>query len=122
MGNMNPKVDEYIVKAARWQDEMKELRKILLSCGLSEEIKWGKPCYMSDGKNIAIVQDFKAYFALLFFKGHLLKDSNSLLVRMGENTKVGRQIRFSNTEEIVKLKPILISYIMEAVEAEQHLK
>lgn len=119
---MNPKVDEYIDKAARWQDEMKELRKILLSCGLSEEIKWGKPCYMSDGKNIAIVQDFKAYFALLFFKGHLLKDSNSILVRMGENTKVGRQIRFSNTEEIIKLKPTLISYILETLAVEHNAK
>lgn len=115
---MNPKVDEYIRKAQKWQEEMKVLRKILLDCGLTEELKWGKPCYMWQGKNIVVIQAFKAYFALLFFKGYLLKDTEGILVKMGENTQVGRQIRFADATEIVKLEPVLKRYIQEAVEVE----
>ena len=117
---MNPKIDEYISKAPKWQEEIKCLRKILLDCGLTEELKWGKPCFMSQGKNIVVIQSFKAYFALLFFKGYLLKDTAGILVRMGENTQVGRQIRFADVAEIVKLEPVLKSYIQEAIEVEKN--
>ncbi len=119
---MNPKVDEYISKSSKWQEEMKVLQTILLDCGLTEELKWGKPCYMSQGKNIVVIQAFKAYFALLFFKGYLLKDTNGILVKMGENTQVGRQIRFADAAQIVKLKPTLKSYIQEAIEVEKNGK
>ncbi len=119
---MNLKVDEYISKAPKWQEEIKALQKILLDCGLTEELKWGKPCYMFQGKNIVLIQAFKAYFALLFFKGYLLKDSTGILVKMGENTQVGRQLRFADTAEIIRMKPILKAYIQEAVEVEKNTK
>jgi len=116
---MNPKVDAYIGRAAKWLEEMEKLREILLDCGLTEELKWGKPCYTSQGRNIVIIQGFKAYLALLFFKGYLLQDPQGVLVKTGENTKVGRQIRFNDTQEIVQLEPILRAYIAEAIEVEQ---
>ncbi len=122
MSNINPKVEEYISKASKWQEEMKVLRKILLDYGLTEELKWGKPCYMSQGKNIVVIQAFKAYFALLFFKGYLLKDTEGILVKMGENTQVGRQIRFADAAQIIKLEPTLKSYIQEAIEIERNGK
>ncbi|MDR2915121.1 MAG: DUF1801 domain-containing protein [Tannerella sp.] len=122
MSSMNPKVDEYIGKVLKWQGEMIVLRKILLDCGLTEELKWGKPCYISQGKNIVLIQAFKAYFALLFFKGYLLKDTAGILVKMGENTEVGRQIRFAGVAEIVKLEPILKDYIQEAIGVERDTK
>ncbi len=116
---MNPKVDIFFNKTERWQQEMKKLRTIILDCGLTEELKWSKPCYTFQGKNIVIIQGFKAYCALLFFKGALLHNSNGILVKTGENTQVGRQIRFTNIQEIVKMEPILKSYINEAIEVEK---
>lgn len=116
---MNPKVDTYIGRATKWLEEMEKLREILLDCGLTEELKWGKPCYSSQGRNIVIIQGFKAYLALLFFKGYLLQDPLGILVKTGENTKVGRQIRFNDTQEIIRLEPILRAYIAEAIEVEQ---
>ena len=116
---MNPKVDAYISKAQKWQKEMKKLRMILLDCGLTEELKWGKPCYAFEKSNIAVIQGFKEYFALLFFKGFLLKDPNGILVKTGENTRVGRQIRFADVREIVKMEPILKAYIHRAIELEK---
>ncbi|OZB96173.1 YdeI family protein [Paenibacillus sp. XY044] len=116
---MNPKVDAYIGRATMWLEEMEKLREILLDCGLTEELKWGKPCYASEGRNIVIIQGFKAYLALLFFKGYMLQDPQGILVKTGENTKVGRQIRFNDTKDIVELEPILKAYIAEAIEVEQ---
>ncbi|GIO31771.1 hypothetical protein J2TS6_29120 [Paenibacillus albilobatus] len=116
---MNPKVDAFVGRATAWLEEMEKLREILLDCGLTEELKWGKPCYSSQGRNIVIIQGFKAYLALLFFKGYLLQDPHGVLVKTGENTKVGRQIRFNDTQEIVQLEPILRAYIAEAIEVEQ---
>lgn len=116
---MNPKVDEYLSKAPYWQDEMKQLQKIILDCGLTEELKWGKPCYAYKNSNIVIIQGFKAYLAVLFFKGVLLNDPEGILVKTGENTNVGRQIRFSNMDEIVELEPTLKAYIFEAIEVEK---
>ncbi|MET3549435.1 uncharacterized protein YdeI (YjbR/CyaY-like superfamily) [Paenibacillus favisporus] len=116
---MNPKVDAYVGRATMWLEETEKLREILLDCGLTEELKWGKPCYTSQGRNIVIIQGFKAYLALLFFKGYMLQDPRGILVKTGENTKVGRQVRFNDTQEIVELEPILRAYIAEAIEVEQ---
>ncbi len=120
--NMNPKVDEYISNATHWQNEMFQLRKIILDCGLKEEIKWNKPCYTYEGKNVVIIQDFKKYFALLFFKGYMMKDKDNILMKTGENTNIGRQIRFTDVEQINKMKDVVKSYIYEAIEIEKNNK
>jgi len=116
---MNPKVDAYLAKAENWREVMAKLRTIILDCGLTEELKWGKPCYAFEEKNVVIIQGFKAYCALLFFKGCLLKDPNGILVKTGENTRVGRQIRFTDARDIVKMKTILKTYIQQAIEVEK---
>ena len=116
---MNPKVDQYITRIKSWQKETETLRMILLSCGLTEDIKWGKPCYSVNGTNLFVIQGFKEYFALLFFKGILLKDPDNILVKTGENTRVGRQARFKNVQEIIELEPILKKYIHQAIELEK---
>src|ERR1700755_2849464 len=116
---MNPKVDTYLGKAQKWQKEMKKLRAIILDCGLTEELKWGKPCYVFEKSNIIVIQGFKEYCAVLFFKGFLLNDPNGVLVRMGENTRVGRQICFTGVREIVEKESVLKAYIYEAIEVEK---
>ena len=116
---MNTKVDKYISSAKKWQEEMEALREILLTCPLGEEIKWGKPSYSHDGGNIVLIQDFKNYLALLFFKGGLMKDPKGVLVKMGENTQVGRQIRFADVKEVQKLKTVIKSYVKEAIAIEK---
>ena len=116
---MNPKVDGYLRKAKKWQEEMKKLRRISLACGLTEELKWGKPCYTFQKSNIVIIQGFKEYCALMFCKGALLNDPNGILKKPGENTQAARQIRFTNVREIVEMEPILKAYIYEAIEAEK---
>ncbi|MDR0271090.1 YdeI family protein [Paenibacillus sp.] len=116
---MNPKVDAYLSRTILWQEEIEKLRSILLDCQLTEELKWGKPCYVSEGSNIVIIQGFKKYCALLFFKGYLLSDPHSILVKTGENTKVGRQIRFTDLKEIIEIEPILRAYIAEAIKVEK---
>lgn len=95
------------------------MRTIILNCALTEELKWGKPCYMFRNSNVVIIQGFKDYCALMFCKGALLKDPRGLLKKPGENTQAGRQIRFTNTREIVEMKPLLKAYIREAIEAEK---
>lgn len=119
INDMNPKVDAFLGKAKKWREETAKLRMICLDCQLSEELKWGKPCYMSQGSNIAIIQGFKEFCALMFFKGALLKDPNGILSNIGENTQSGRQIRFSNAREIAEMETIIKSYIYEAVEVEK---
>ncbi|MBG9733290.1 YdeI/OmpD-associated family protein [Paenibacillus alvei] len=119
INNINPKVDAFLGKAKKWKEEMAKLRMICLDCQLSEELKWGKPCYMSQGSNIVIIQGFKEFCALMFFKGALLKDPNGILSNIGENTQAGRQIRFSNVREIAEMETIIKSYIYEAVEVEK---
>src|ERR1700722_10518166 len=116
---LNPKVDAYFSKAEQWPEVMKKLRKILLDCGLTEELKWGKPCYAFQEGNVVIIQGFKAYCALLFFKGVLLKDPNGILVKTGENTRVGRQIRFTDVREVAKMESVLKAYIHQAIEVEK---
>jgi len=116
---MNSKVDEHISKSKQWKDEMDALRIIILDCQLAEDFKWGKPCYSFQGKNIVIIQGFKEYFALLFFKGGIMKDPHHLLVKMGENTQAGRQMRFENVQDILDKKEIIKDYIFEAVKIEE---
>jgi uncharacterized protein YdeI (YjbR/CyaY-like superfamily) len=115
----NPKVDFYFNKAKQWQQEFEKLRRIVLDCGLTEELKWGVPCYTFEKRNIVLIHGFKEYCALLFFKGALLKDANGILIRQTKNVQAARQIRFTNVGEIVKLKPILKAYIYEAIEVEK---
>jgi uncharacterized protein YdeI (YjbR/CyaY-like superfamily) len=105
--------------ADKWDEMADKLRTLLLDCGLDEETKWGKPCFTFEGHNIVVVQGFKDYFAVLFLKGLLLKDPEGVLVKTGENTRVGRQMRFENEKEIVKMKTIIKSYIYEAIELER---
>ena len=116
---MNPKVDFYFIKAKKWQKEFETLRSIVLDCQLTEELKWGNPCYTFEKKNIVLIHGFKDYCALLFFKGALLKDPKGILVQQTENVQSARQIRFTNVQEIVKLNLTLKSYIYEAVKVEE---
>src|SRR6266496_2480599 len=119
MNRMNPKVDQYLRRAKKWQKEMEKLRTISLGCGLTEESKWGKPCYTFQNSNIVLIHGFKEYCALLFFKGALLKDAKGILVQQTENVQAARQIRFTNVREIVETEPVLKAYIKEAIEVEK---
>ena len=116
---MNPKVDEYLRRAEKWRKEFERLRTIALGCELTEELKWGQPCYTLQNKNIVVIQGFKDYCAILFFKGALLKDAEGLLVKPGEHTQASRQIRFSNVQEIVRLQRVLTAYIHQAIDVEK---
>ena len=119
MNNRNPKVDWFFSKAKKWQEEYDRLRMIVLDCGLTEELKWGCPCYTFENSNIVLIHGFKEYCAFLFFKGALLKDAKGILVQQTENVQAARQIRFTNAEEIANMKSILKSYIKEAIKVEK---
>lgn len=116
---MNPKVDFYFSKAKQWHEEFVKLRTVVLDCGLTEELKWGCPCYTFEKRNIVLMHGFKEYCALLFFKGALLKDTARILIQQTENVQAARQIRFTSVQQIVKLKAILKAYIHEAIEVEK---
>jgi uncharacterized protein YdeI (YjbR/CyaY-like superfamily) len=116
---MNPKVDFYFAKAKKWQEELEQLRTILLACRLTEELKWGVPCYTFQKSNVVLIHTFKEYCALLFVKGALLHDAKGILIQQTKNVQAARQIRFTNVREIVKLKPVLKAYIHEAIEVEK---
>jgi uncharacterized protein YdeI (YjbR/CyaY-like superfamily) len=115
---MNPKVDFYFRKG-NWQKELEQLRTIILDCGLAEELKWGCPCYTFQKANIVLIHVFKEYCAVLFFKGALLNDAKGILIQQTENVQSARQIRFTNAQEIVKMKATLKAYIHEAIEVEK---
>ncbi|MBO9618522.1 MAG: YdeI family protein [Niabella sp.] len=115
---MNPKVDFYFSKG-RWQKEITRLRKIVLDCGLTEELKWGCPCYTFEGANIVLIHVFKEYCAFLFFKGALLQDTEGLLIQQTENVQSARQIRFTTLKEITENVSTLKAYIYEAIEVEK---
>ncbi|HEU5165573.1 MAG TPA: YdeI family protein [Chitinophagaceae bacterium] len=119
MNNMNPKVDWFFVKDTKWQKEYEKLRTIILDCGLIEELKWGCPCYTFQNTNIVLIHGFKEYCALLFFKGALLNDPNSILLQQTKNVQSARQIRFTNVGEIVKMEKIIKAYIYEAIEVDR---
>ncbi|HJZ82896.1 MAG TPA: YdeI family protein [Pyrinomonadaceae bacterium] len=119
MNSTNPRVDWYFDKAKKWQGELEKLRMIVLDCGLTEELKWGVPCYTFQKSHIVLIHVFKEYCALLFFKGALLKDAQGLLIQQTENVQAARQIRFTSVREIVKLERTLKTYIHEAIEVEK---
>lgn len=115
----NPTVDDFLDNAEKWAEEFEKLRGIILGCPLTEELKWGQPCYTWQGKNVVLMHGFKEYCALLFFKGALLNDPEGILVQQTENVQGARQIRFTNVKEINKLAPVLKAYIYEAIEVEK---
>jgi len=116
---MNPKLDGFFRKTKKWQAEFQKLRTIILTCELTEEVKWRWPCYTFQKSNIVLIHGFKEYCALLFFKGALLKDADGILIQQTENVQAARQIRFTNVGEIVVMEPILKAYIQEAIEVEK---
>lgn len=117
MSIRNPKVDAFIGRAKLWPSEMEKLRAVLLDCGLEEEIKWGKPCFAYEGKNIAILQPFKAHCALMFFKGVLLKDTHGLLRSQGENSQSAMRLEFTSEAQVNKT--VLKAYIKQAIAVEK---
>ncbi|MEO6694273.1 MAG: YdeI/OmpD-associated family protein [Ignavibacteria bacterium] len=116
---MNSKVDFYFDKAKKWQKEIGKLRKIVLKCGLTEELKWGVPCYTLEKSNIVLIHVFKEYCALLFMKGVLLKDTDNILIQQTKNVQTARQVRFIDVREINELETVLKDYILEAIQVEK---
>ena len=116
---MNPKVEFYFRKGEKWDKELEKLRMILLDCELTEELKWGVPCYTFQKSNIVLIHVFKEYCAILFFKGALLNDANGILIQQTKNVQAARQIRFTNVREIGKMETILKAYIHKAIEVEK---
>jgi uncharacterized protein YdeI (YjbR/CyaY-like superfamily) len=116
---MNAKVDALLKQRKTWKKEFTELRRIILACGLTEELKWGWPCYTDAGKNVILMHGFKEYCAVLFHKGALLKDAKGILIQQTPNVQVPRQIRFRSVQDVVKLEKTLKAYIREAIEVER---
>jgi uncharacterized protein YdeI (YjbR/CyaY-like superfamily) len=116
---MNPKVDGYISREKRWQQEVIELRRIALASGLTEDLKWGVPCYTLEGRNVVILHTFKEYCAYLFIKGVLMKDEAHILVQQTENVQATRHLRFTSLDQVVELEPLLHAYIQEAIAIEK---
>ncbi len=115
----NPKVDFFFAKEKQWREEFEKLRAIILDCGLTEELRWGKPCYALGETNIVLIHGFKQYCALLFMKGALLKDPEGILVQQTENVQAARQIRFTDVREINRMASALKGYIREAIAVEK---
>jgi uncharacterized protein YdeI (YjbR/CyaY-like superfamily) len=116
---MNPKVDFYFTKSQKWQEELETLRTIILDCGLSEELKWGVPCYTFQKNNVVLIHEFKEYCAILFIKGALLNNAEGILIQQTENVQAARQIRFTKVQQIVEMVATLKAYIYEAIEVEK---
>lgn len=117
MTTQNPKVDAFLSRAKAWRGEMQKLRSILLDCGLEEDLKWGKPCFLFEGKNVAILQPFKAHCSLMFFKGALLQDTHGLLRSQGENTQSALRLEFTSEAQITKA--VVKSYVKQAIAVEK---
>src|SRR5690242_987770 len=116
---MNPKVNWFFDKDTRWKEAYEKLRLILLGCGLTEELKWGCPCYTSNKKNVVLIHGFKDYCAVLFPKGALLKDEQGILVQQTENVQSARQIRFRSVHEVVQRERAVKAYVRQAEEIER---
>jgi uncharacterized protein YdeI (YjbR/CyaY-like superfamily) len=116
---MNQEVNWFFDKDTKWQKEYQKLRAIILGCGLTEELKWGCPCYTYQSNNIVLIHGFKDYCALLFHKGVLLNDANKILIQQTENVQSARQIRFTNVDEINDLEQTIKEYVFEAIELEK---
>lgn len=119
MNKTNTEVDAYLSNAKKWREEFEKLRAIILDCQLTEELKWGVPCYSLHKTNVVLIHGFKEYCALLFFKGALLKDANDILIQQTQNVQAARQIRFTNVREIDRMKAVLKAYIQQAIEVEK---
>jgi uncharacterized protein YdeI (YjbR/CyaY-like superfamily) len=119
MNGKNPKVDAYLGKNKKWQGELGQLRMFVRDCQVTEEFKWGVPCYTFQKSNIVLIHVFKEYCALLFFKGALLNDVDRILIQQTKNVQAGRQIRFTSIREIVEMETTLKAYIYEAIEVEK---
>lgn len=119
MKTMNPKVDTYLRTLDRWQEETRKLRAIILGSGLTEELKWGCPCYAFQGSNVVLIHGFKDYCAVLFFKGALLKDAAGILVQQTKNVQAARQVRFTSVREVAEKESLLKAYIREAIDVEK---
>ena len=117
--SMNPKVDWFFDKETKWQEEYAELRMLILDCGLTEELKWGCPCYTFQNCNVVLIHGFKDYCALLFMKGALLQDEEGILVQQTRNVQASRQIRFKELQDIIKSKSTITAYIKEAIHVEK---
>jgi uncharacterized protein YdeI (YjbR/CyaY-like superfamily) len=117
MGEPNSRVDAYLSRAKTWQGEMQKLRSILLDSGLDEELKWGKPCFSFEGKNVAIIQPFKGHCSLMFFKGALFKDTHGLLRSQGENTQSALRLEFTSEAQVKKA--VVKSYAKQAISVEK---
>jgi uncharacterized protein YdeI (YjbR/CyaY-like superfamily) len=116
---MNPKVDFYFANSEKWQEELRTLRTLILECGLTEELKWGVPCYTFQKSNVVLIHEFKAYCAILFTKGALLNDAEGILIQQTENVQAARQIRFTNVQQIVEIANTIKAYVYEAIEVEK---
>ena len=116
---MNPKVDAYLGRNERWLGALKELRRIVLETELTEDLKWGVPCYTLKNANVVLLHCFKEYCAILFVKGSLLKDPGRALIIQTDNVQAARQIRFTKVEEILKLEALIRAYLAEAVDVEK---
>lgn len=117
MRTLDPRVDAFVSRAKEWRSEIEKLRSILLECGLDEALKWGKPCFSFEGKNVAIIQPFKAHCSLMFFKGALLQDSHGLLRSQGENTQSALRLEFTSEARVTKA--VVKSYVKQAIAVEQ---
>jgi len=117
MSTKHPKVEEFVSRAKAWQGEMQKLRSILSNCGLDEDLKWGKPCFMFEGKNVAIIQPFKEHCSLMFFKGALLKNSHGLLRSQGEHTQSAMRLEFTSEAQVKKA--MVESYVKDAIAVEK---
>lgn len=115
----NPEIDAFIDQADRWQEEMSQLREILVDCDLTEELKWGKPCYTAHGGNIVIMQPFKAHLSLMFFKGALLDDPEGILRSQGENTQAARRIELTSPAQVAERRSAIAAYAEEAIAVEE---
>jgi uncharacterized protein YdeI (YjbR/CyaY-like superfamily) len=116
---MNPKVDAFLKRQDKWRAEFEKLRAILLDSGLTEDLKWGQPCYALDGKNVALIHGFKEYCAILFHKGALLKDPQGILIQQTKNVQSARQIRFTSLHDVTKLAKTVKAYVREAIDIER---
>ncbi len=115
----SPQVDAFLKRQDSWRAEFEKLREILASTGLTEELKWGQPCYSLAGKNVVLMHGFKEYCAVLFHKGALLKDPKGVLIQQTKNVQAARQIRFTSVEEVTAREKTLKAYLREAIENER---
>jgi len=119
LSDMNKRVDVFMKKQTKWQEEYAALREIALSTDLEEDLKWMHPCYTLNGKNVFLLHSFKEYIAVFFMKGAIMKDPKGILIQQTANVQAGRQIRFKSLDEITKAKKVIKAYMNEAIAVEE---